>query len=100
MTKVRTWVGLDVHAAKVVACVVDAEYSRHGSTMSLSTGRQPAAQHPVAPSLARGHPGSRSSSLAATWIKATNSCWLQPAMFWAAAPIPRPGNWRSNERNH
>ena len=24
MTKVRTWVGLDVHAAKVVACVVDA----------------------------------------------------------------------------
>ena len=25
MTKVRTWVGLDVHAAKVVACVVDAE---------------------------------------------------------------------------
>jgi hypothetical protein len=23
--KVRTWVGLDVHAAKVVACVVDAE---------------------------------------------------------------------------
>lgn len=25
MVKVRTWVGLDVHAAKVVACVVDAE---------------------------------------------------------------------------
>ena len=25
MTKVRTWVGLGVHAAKVVACVVDAE---------------------------------------------------------------------------
>lgn len=25
MTKVRTWVGLDVHAAKVVACCVDAE---------------------------------------------------------------------------
>ena len=25
MTKVRTWVGLDVHAAKEVACVVDAE---------------------------------------------------------------------------
>ena len=25
MTKVRTWVGLDVHAAKTVACVVDAE---------------------------------------------------------------------------
>ncbi len=25
MNKVRTWVGLDVHAAKVVACVVDAE---------------------------------------------------------------------------
>ena len=25
MTKVRTWVGLDVHAGKVVACVVDAE---------------------------------------------------------------------------
>ena len=25
MTKVRTWVGLDVHAATVVACVVDAE---------------------------------------------------------------------------
>lgn len=25
MTKVRTWVGLDVHAAKVVACIVDAE---------------------------------------------------------------------------
>ena len=25
MTKVRTWVGLDVHAAKAVACVVDAE---------------------------------------------------------------------------
>jgi transposase len=25
MTKVRTWVGLDVHAARVVACVVDAE---------------------------------------------------------------------------
>ena len=25
MTKVRTWVGLDVHAVKVVACVVDAE---------------------------------------------------------------------------
>ena len=25
MTKVRTWVGLDVHAAKVVACVVDAQ---------------------------------------------------------------------------
>ena len=25
MIKVRTWVGLDVHAAKVVACVVDAE---------------------------------------------------------------------------
>ena len=25
MTKVRTWVGLDVHAAKVVACTVDAE---------------------------------------------------------------------------
>ena len=24
MTKVRTWVGLDVHATKVVACVVDA----------------------------------------------------------------------------
>ena len=24
MTKVRTWVGFDVHAAKVVACVVDA----------------------------------------------------------------------------
>ncbi len=24
MTKVRTWVGLDVHAAKVAACVVDA----------------------------------------------------------------------------
>ena len=25
MTKVRTWEGVDVHAAKVVACVVDAE---------------------------------------------------------------------------
>src|SRR5436309_10364930 len=25
MTKVRTWAGLDVHAAKVVACVVDAQ---------------------------------------------------------------------------
>jgi transposase len=25
VTKVRTWAGLDVHAAKVVACVVDAE---------------------------------------------------------------------------
>ena len=25
VTKVRTWVGLDVHAATVVACVVDAE---------------------------------------------------------------------------
>jgi len=25
VTKVRTWVGLDVHAAKVVACVVDAD---------------------------------------------------------------------------
>jgi transposase len=25
VTKVRTWVGLDVYAAKVVACVVDAE---------------------------------------------------------------------------
>ena len=25
MIKVRTWIGLDVHAAKVVACVVDAE---------------------------------------------------------------------------
>jgi transposase len=25
VTKVRTWVGLDVHAAKVVACVVDAQ---------------------------------------------------------------------------
>ena len=25
MTKVRTWVGLDVHAAKTVACVVDAQ---------------------------------------------------------------------------
>lgn len=25
MSKVRTWVGLDVHAARVVACVVDAE---------------------------------------------------------------------------
>jgi transposase len=25
MTKVRTWAGLDVHAAKVLACVVDAE---------------------------------------------------------------------------
>jgi transposase len=25
MTKVRTWVGLDVHAARVVACVVDAQ---------------------------------------------------------------------------
>jgi transposase len=25
VTKARTWVGLDVHAAKVVACVVDAE---------------------------------------------------------------------------
>ncbi len=25
MAKVRSWVGLDVHAAKVVACVVDAE---------------------------------------------------------------------------
>jgi transposase len=25
MTKVRTWTGLDVHAAKVIACVVDAE---------------------------------------------------------------------------
>jgi transposase len=25
VTKVRTWVGLDVHAARVVACVVDAE---------------------------------------------------------------------------
>jgi transposase len=25
VTKVRTWVGLDVHAGKVVACVVDAE---------------------------------------------------------------------------
>jgi hypothetical protein len=25
VTKVRTWVGLDVHAAKTVACVVDAE---------------------------------------------------------------------------
>ena len=25
MTKVRTWAGLDVHAATVVACVVDAE---------------------------------------------------------------------------
>jgi transposase len=25
VTKVRTWVGLDVHAAKVVACIVDAE---------------------------------------------------------------------------
>ena len=25
MTKVRTWVGLDVHAAKTPACVVDAE---------------------------------------------------------------------------
>ena len=24
MTKVRTWVGLDVHAASTVACVVDA----------------------------------------------------------------------------
>lgn len=25
MTKVRTWTGLDVHAAKVIACVVDVE---------------------------------------------------------------------------
>jgi hypothetical protein len=25
VTRVRTWVGLDVHAAKVVACAVDAE---------------------------------------------------------------------------
>ena len=25
MTKVRTWAGLDVHAAKVIACVVDAQ---------------------------------------------------------------------------
>ena len=25
MAKVRSWVGLDVHAAKVIACVVDAE---------------------------------------------------------------------------
>jgi len=25
MAKVRSWVGLDVHAAKVVACVVDGE---------------------------------------------------------------------------
>ncbi len=25
MTKVRTWTGLDVHAAKVIACVVDAD---------------------------------------------------------------------------
>lgn len=25
MTKVRTWAGLDVHAAKVLACVVDAQ---------------------------------------------------------------------------
>ena len=25
MAKVRSWAGLDVHAAKVVACVVDAE---------------------------------------------------------------------------
>ncbi|MGA2930117.1 MAG: hypothetical protein ABSG43_29830 [Solirubrobacteraceae bacterium] len=25
MAKVRSWVGLDVHGAKVVACVVDAE---------------------------------------------------------------------------
>jgi transposase len=41
MTKVRTWVGLDVHAAKVVACVVDAlsgEMSVHrlpGETSAL-----------------------------------------------------------------
>src|SRR6516164_7402170 len=41
MTKVRTWVGLDVHAAKVVACVVDAhsgEMTVHrlpGSTSEL-----------------------------------------------------------------
>jgi transposase len=26
VTKVRTWVGLDVHAAKVLACAVDAEF--------------------------------------------------------------------------
>jgi hypothetical protein len=25
MAKVRSWAGLDVHAAKVLACVVDAE---------------------------------------------------------------------------
>jgi hypothetical protein len=28
MAKVRSWAGLDVHAAKVVACVVDAESVR------------------------------------------------------------------------
>jgi len=30
VTKVRTWVGLDVHATKVVACVVDAESGELG----------------------------------------------------------------------
>jgi hypothetical protein len=38
MTKVRTWVGLDVHAAKVLACVVDAHT---GEMIRLRAGRLP-----------------------------------------------------------
>ena len=34
MTKVRTLVGLDVHAAKAVACVVDAESGATGFALA------------------------------------------------------------------
>jgi hypothetical protein len=37
MAKVRSWVGLDVHAANVVACVVDAE---SGEMTGASNGRR------------------------------------------------------------
>jgi hypothetical protein len=51
MTKVRTWVGLDVHAAKVVACHVDAqsgEMTVHrlpGATNELGVLRRAARTH-------------------------------------------------------
>jgi transposase len=50
MTKVRTWVGLDVHAAKTVACVVDAQ------TGEMTVHRLPGATEPLA-AFCAGLPG-------------------------------------------
>jgi hypothetical protein len=41
MAKLRSWAGLDVHAAKVVVCVVDAESGEMSVNRLPGTSRTP-----------------------------------------------------------